>query len=162
MLSLHIAPPLRNAMNLIDRIVQFHPAIRDIRRDIHAHPELRFQETRTADLIADRLQAWGIPIVRGLALTREDLLRRAVIMAIMCQGRVEFESIELAHLIKMRDYFAAELAALEPFVEGGLVEVNDESIQLTAMGWYFVRGVAMTFDKNLQADKVRERFSRII
>ena len=56
-------------MNLIDRIVQFHHEIRDIRRDIHAHPELRFQETRTADLIADRLQAWGIPIVRGLGGT---------------------------------------------------------------------------------------------
>jgi oxygen-independent coproporphyrinogen-3 oxidase len=37
--------------------------------------------------------------VRGLALTRDDLVRRAVIMAMMCQGRVEFESIELAHLI---------------------------------------------------------------
>ena len=69
MLSLHIASPHRNAMNLIDRIVQFHHEIRDIRRDIHAHPELRFQETRTADLIADRLQAWGIPIVRGLGGT---------------------------------------------------------------------------------------------
>ena len=69
MLSLHIAPPHRNAMNLIDRIVQFHHEIRDIRRDIHAHPELRFQETRTADLIAERLQAWGIPVVRGLGGT---------------------------------------------------------------------------------------------
>ena len=56
-------------MNLIDRIVQFHHEIRDIRRDIHAHPELRFQETRTADLIAERLQAWGIPVVRGLGGT---------------------------------------------------------------------------------------------
>jgi amidohydrolase len=56
-------------MNLIDRIVQFHHDIRDIRRDIHAHPELRFQETRTADLIADRLQSWGIPVTRGLGGT---------------------------------------------------------------------------------------------
>jgi oxygen-independent coproporphyrinogen-3 oxidase len=44
----------------------------------------------------------------------------------------------------------------------GLVEVSDTDIQVTAMGWYFVRGVAMVFDKHLQADKVRERFSRII
>ncbi len=56
-------------MNLIDRIVQFHHEIRDIRRDIHSHPELRFQENRTADLIAERLQAWGIPITRGLGGT---------------------------------------------------------------------------------------------
>jgi hypothetical protein len=52
-----------------------------------------------------------VPGHAGLALTRDDLVRRAVIMAMMCQGRVEFESIELAHLVKMREYFAAELAA---------------------------------------------------
>jgi amidohydrolase len=56
-------------MNLIDRIVQFHHDIRDIRRDIHAHPELRFQETRTSDLIAQRLQSWGIAVTRGLGGT---------------------------------------------------------------------------------------------
>ena len=56
-------------MNLIDRIVQFHHDIRDIRRDIHAHPELRFQETRTAALVAERLQSWGIPVTRGLGGT---------------------------------------------------------------------------------------------
>ena len=83
-------------------------------------------------------------------------------MAIMCQGRVEFESIELAHLIKMREYFATELAALQPLAEGGLVEVGEDAIQVTPSGWFFVRGVAMTFDRHLQADKMRERFSRII
>jgi oxygen-independent coproporphyrinogen-3 oxidase len=44
----------------------------------------------------------------------------------------------------------------------GLVEVSDQAIQVTATGWYFVRAVAMVFDKHLRADKVRERFSRII
>jgi oxygen-independent coproporphyrinogen-3 oxidase len=100
--------------------------------------------------------------VRGLALTRDDLLRRAVIMALMCQGRVEFESIELAHLIKMREAFAHEFEQLRPLVEGGLVEITEQAIQVTPTGWYFIRAVAMVFDKHLQADRVRERFSRII
>jgi amidohydrolase len=56
-------------MNLVDRIVQFHHEIRDIRRDIHAHPELRFEEQRTADLVAARLEQWGIPVMRGLGRT---------------------------------------------------------------------------------------------
>jgi len=120
------------------------------------------QNAKTLPEYYDAVQRGEFPVVRGLTLTRDDLVRRAVIMAIMCQGRVEFESIELAHLIKMRDYFATELAALQPMVEGGLVEVTDDAIQVTATGWFFVRGVAMTFDKHLQADKVRERFSRII
>ena len=56
-------------MNLIDRVVQFHHEIRDIRRDIHAHPELRFEEHRTADVVAAKLQEWGIPVLRGLGGT---------------------------------------------------------------------------------------------
>jgi hippurate hydrolase len=40
-----------------------------LRRDIHAHPELGFEEQRTADLVADRLQAWGIPVDRRFAKT---------------------------------------------------------------------------------------------
>jgi oxygen-independent coproporphyrinogen-3 oxidase len=120
------------------------------------------QNAKTLPEYYDAVNRGEFPVVRGLALTRDDLVRRAVIMAIMCQGRVEFESIELAHLIRVREYFAAELAALQPMVDGGLVEIDDESIQVTATGWFFVRGVAMAFDKHLLADKVRERFSRII
>ncbi len=110
----------------------------------------------------DALRQGQFPVVRGLALTRDDVVRRAVIMAIMCQGRVEYESIEVSHLVDMRQTFAAELKQLEPLQEQGLVEIDDEAIQVTALGGYFVRAVAMVFDKHLQADKVRERFSRII
>jgi oxygen-independent coproporphyrinogen III oxidase len=101
-------------------------------------------------------------VVRGLALTRDDLLRRAVIMALMCQGRVDFESLEAAHLMKMRETFANELEQLKPLQQLGLVEVNDTEIQITSTGWFFVRAVAMVFDRHLQADRTRERFSRII
>ena len=101
-------------------------------------------------------------MVRGLALSRDDLVRRAVIMAVMCQGQVSFESIELAHLIEFRKYFASELEALEKLVEQGLVVLDDTSIQVTEMGWFFVRAVAMVFDRYLQTDRNRARFSKII
>ncbi len=120
------------------------------------------QNAKTLDEYYDALARANFPIVRGLALTRDDLVRRAVIMALMCQGRVEFESIELAHLMKMREYFAPELEELRQLEKMGLVEVSEQDIQVTATGWYFVRAVAMVFDRNLQADQVRERFSRII
>ncbi len=120
------------------------------------------QNAKTLPEYSDALAQNEFPIVRGLALTRDDLLRRTVIMALMCQGRVEFESVELAHLVNFREVFAPELAQLAALQEMGLVEVAEQAIQVTAMGWFFVRAVAMVFDRHLRADRVRERFSRII
>ena len=120
------------------------------------------QNAKTLDEYYDAVRNGQFPVVRGLASTRDDLVRRAVVMALMCQGRVEFESIELAHLIKMHDYFKTELAELAELQALGLCELGEDSVQVTATGWFFVRAVAMVFDKHLRADKVRERFSRII
>ena len=120
------------------------------------------QNAKTLSEYEDALAQNELPVVRGLALTRDDLLRRSVIMGLMCQGRVEYESVELAHLINFRETFAPEFERLKPLQEMGLVEVGAQAIQVTATGWYFVRAVALTFDRYLQSDKVRERFSRII
>jgi oxygen-independent coproporphyrinogen-3 oxidase len=120
------------------------------------------QNAKTLPEYYDALRHGELPVVRGIALSRDDLVRRAVIMALMCQGRLDFESIELAHLIRVRDYFANELEQLAPLAEAGLVEIEPRAIQVTAAGWYVVRAVAMVFDRYLQNDKLRERFSRII
>jgi amidohydrolase len=56
-------------MQLIDRVVQFRAEIQAIRRDIHAHPELRFEERRTGDVVARQLAAWGLEVHRGLGGT---------------------------------------------------------------------------------------------
>ncbi|GAA4337488.1 M20 aminoacylase family protein [Pigmentiphaga soli] len=56
-------------MHLLEPIVEFQQQLKAIRRDLHAHPELRFEERRTADRIAAQLQEWGIPVERGLGVT---------------------------------------------------------------------------------------------
>jgi amidohydrolase len=56
-------------MTVIDSIAQHASALAAVRRDIHAHPELCFQEVRTADLVAAKLTDWGIPVHRGLGTT---------------------------------------------------------------------------------------------
>ncbi len=56
-------------MNLFDPIIAFQADIAKVRRDIHAHPELCYEEHRTAEVIAKQLQEWGIPILRGMAET---------------------------------------------------------------------------------------------
>lgn len=120
------------------------------------------QNAKTLEEYYDFLDQGQFPVVRGLALTRDDLVRRAVIMALMCQGRLSFESIELAYLIDFKPYFHKELETLQTQVEQGLVILDDTGIQVTAKGWFFVRAVAMVFDRYLQTDRTRAKFSKIL
>src|ERR1035437_1661347 len=120
------------------------------------------QNAKTLEEYGDYLDQGRFPVVRGLALSRDDLVRRAVIMALMCQGQVLFESIELSHLIEFRQYFATEMEALNKLADQGLVTLDDSGIQVTDRGWFFVRAVAMVFDRYLQTDRTRARFSKII
>ena len=56
-------------MKLVDPIIAFQSEIQQIRRDLHAHPELCYEEQRTSDVVADKLTQWGIPVIRGLGVT---------------------------------------------------------------------------------------------
>ena len=120
------------------------------------------QNAKTMEEYGDLLDQGHLPVVRGLALTRDDLIRRSVIMALMCQGHVQYESINLAWLVDFKTLFTQELIQLEAMQAQGLVQLSESGIQVTAMGWFFVRGVAMVFDRYVQADRNRSRFSKII
>ncbi len=120
------------------------------------------QNAKTMEEYCDSIDHGRFPVVRGLALSRDDLLRRAVIMALMCQGQVAFESINLAYLIEFQTYFAGEMTALNDLASQGLVTLDQTGIQVTSDGWFFVRAVAMVFDRYLQTDRTRAKFSKII
>jgi oxygen-independent coproporphyrinogen-3 oxidase len=120
------------------------------------------QNVKTLDDYYDLLNQGRLPVARGMALSRDDLVRRTVIMALMCQGSVLFESVELSHLVDFKQYFAPEMEAMAVMQAQGLLTMDDAGIHVTELGWFFVRGVAMVFDKYLQADKNRARFSKII
>jgi oxygen-independent coproporphyrinogen-3 oxidase len=120
------------------------------------------QNAKTLEEYEDHVAQRRLPVVRGLALTRDDLARRAAIMALMCQGQLLFESIEHAWLLDFREYFEPELERLRDFEAMGLVECDESGIQVTPAGWYVVRAIAMVFDRHLQADRNRTKFSRIL
>ncbi|HEY8068242.1 MAG TPA: M20 aminoacylase family protein [Burkholderiales bacterium] len=61
--------PSEKLSDPVEKIRGYHAELQTIRRDIHAHPELAFQESRTSQKVADQLQAWGIEVHRGLAKT---------------------------------------------------------------------------------------------
>jgi hippurate hydrolase len=60
---------MEKQMKLVEPIIAFQSEIQQIRRDLHAHPELCYEEQRTSDVVADKLTEWGIPVIRGLGVT---------------------------------------------------------------------------------------------
>jgi len=121
-----------------------------------------YQNAKTLPEYYESLQRRELPVVRGYSLTADDELRHDVIMALMCQGRVEFEPVEAAHGVPFRDYFAAELQTLRGMAASGLVTVEEGAVQVTASGWFLVRAIAMVFDHHLQTAKERHRFSKVL
>ena len=99
---------------------------------------------------------------RGLQLDRDDLVRRSVIMALMCHFEVSKEAIETAHLIKFDEYFRRELSSMTPLLEAGLVEDTAEWLTVTPSGRLLVRAVAMNFDRYLGQDQRARQYSRIL
>ncbi len=120
------------------------------------------QNVKSLDEYYDALDRHTLPVLRGVELNADDLLRRAMIQALMCHFEVSIESIEIAHLISFKDYFAAELADLQAMEEAGLVEVTDKWITVRPEGRLLVRGIAMVFDRYLRADRERTRYSKVI
>ena len=111
------------------------------------------QNAKTLPEYYAALAAGRLPVERGLALSAEDRLRRDVIMALMCQGRVEFASIRARHGVELREHCADALAGAAALQTDGLVQLEPQALQLTPLGWAFVRGIAMLFDEHLQASR---------
>jgi oxygen-independent coproporphyrinogen-3 oxidase len=121
-----------------------------------------YQNAKTLPEYYDSLAQRRLPVVRGHASSKDDLVRRDVIMALMCQGRVDFETVESTHGISVPDYFGPELVRLRALAQAGLIELQERTVQVTASGWFFVRAVAMVFDRYLRTGQELQRFSRVI
>jgi oxygen-independent coproporphyrinogen-3 oxidase len=103
-----------------------------------------------------------LPVWRGLSLSAEDRLRRAVVSAIMCQGRVRFGEFERKYRIDFSDHFALELELLKPLEEDGLIELSDFGIDVTPTGLLLLRVIAMKFDEYLINDNKGKSYSKVI
>ena len=110
-----------------------------------------------AALDADKLPVW-----RGLGLSGEDRLRREVISAIMCRGYVRFGDFERKFSIDFSNHFALELELLKPLEEDGLIELSEQSIEVTPTGLLLLRVIAMKFDEYLINDLQGNSYSKVI
>jgi oxygen-independent coproporphyrinogen-3 oxidase len=105
----------------------------------------------------DAIAAGQLPVARGLALTGDDLVRRAVMGALMATGGVDFGAIGQAHGIDAHRHFAPELERLQPFVASGAVKIEGASLRLTPAGRLVARAVAGVFDRHLHREPGRPR-----
>ncbi|HET7198769.1 MAG TPA: oxygen-independent coproporphyrinogen III oxidase [Burkholderiales bacterium] len=121
-----------------------------------------YQDQKRLDDYGAALDAGHLPVARGLELSHDDLLRRAVIQALACHFRLSIESIEDAYLVDFHQYFARELEDLARLQDEGLVDLSDEWITVTPRGRLLVRVVCMAFDRYLREAQQRARYSKVI
>jgi len=103
-----------------------------------------------------------LPVMRGMKLSEDDEIRRSVISRLLCHCTLRKNEVESDFGIRFDDYFAAELARLEPLRADGLVTLSADSISVTHLGRIFIRNVGMVFDKYLQKPKDKPVFSKTL
>ncbi|MGB0682972.1 MAG: oxygen-independent coproporphyrinogen III oxidase [Magnetovibrionaceae bacterium] len=110
-------------------------------------PQGYAQNTQRLRQYADEVKAGRFPVVKGFELTAEDETRRGIIEKIMCELTVDLGAFE--------ERFEAEIDALSPLADDGIVALDGDRITVTEEGRPFVRLVAATFDTYLASGKAR-------
>ena len=103
-----------------------------------------------------------LPIVKGLLVDDDDLLRAAVIQDLMCYDSLDFDKFGAAHGIDFREYFAEEVQQLDVLEKDELIELSDAGITITPKGRLLLRNIAMTFDRYINLAENDSRFSKAI
>lgn len=120
------------------------------------------QNHRDLDSYYDSLDRGMLPVARGIELSADDLLRRAVIQSLACHFRLPKKSIEIAYLVDFDRYFSDELADLRAMEHDGLLKLDAEWITVTPRGRMLIRSICMVFDKYLRRERETARYSRVI
>lgn len=120
------------------------------------------QNHRALDPYYAALDKRQVPVARGIELGADDLLRRTVIQALMCEFALSKERLEAAYLIDFDRYFAAELEELRAFEDLGLLAVEDGWLEVTPKGRFVIRGICMVFDRYLRYEREGMRYSAVV
>ena len=106
-----------------------------------------------------------IPLEKGVQLTQDDLIRRTIIMELMCQFKLSAPDLEskyhLGFDLDFNDYFASELVALDALEKDGLIQRWGDGIEVTPSGRLLIRNIAAVFDTYL-SKKSEGIFSKAI
>ncbi len=121
-----------------------------------------YQNVKDLDSYYSSLTRGELPVLRGMMLNQDDLLRREIIQRIMCQFRLDFYEIEQKYNLDFKTYFQNELAKLPSLAQLGLIKITNDFLTVTNKGRFLIRNVAMVFDKYLQQSMDNKRYSKVI
>lgn len=114
-------------------------------------------EAYLAGIAADRL-----PIQRGYLLTRDDEIRRELLLELFCNFRVDLRALGERFGIDAAAYLSTDIDRLAPMERDGLVSRSPEAIEVSPVGRFFIRNVCMTFDQHLEQDSKARVYSRTV
>ncbi|AUD78157.1 oxygen-independent coproporphyrinogen III oxidase [Kangiella profundi] len=120
------------------------------------------QSMRGLDEYYERVEAGELAVWRGCYLEDDDLLRREVIMQLICHFKLDFSDIEKAFNINFKEYFADELESLVRFEEDGLLNLTDTGIQVNDAGRLLIRNICMAFDAYFKEVNIIPTYSKAI
>lgn len=103
-----------------------------------------------------------LPIVKGYYLSDDDILRRYVIMRIMCDFELTFADVESKFNINFKEYFKNALNNLKEAEEDNLLIINNNKISITEMGRLLIRNIAMNFDGYIERKEDTGKYSRTV
>ncbi len=104
-----------------------------------------------------------LPVYRGIKLNRDDLIRKAVIMELMANFKLNISKIEKDFSINFKEYFKDALKELEEFEKEDLVNINDKEIRVSETGTMLIRNIVMPFDAYLKRIPEKKRvFSKTV
>lgn len=104
-----------------------------------------------------------LPTALGYRVNQDDIIRKHVIMRLMCDMELTKSEVEKRFGINFDEYFAESLPKLREFIDDGLVELTDDKIIVTLMGRLVIRNIAMCFDAYLEKMmKEKPIFSRTV
>ena len=107
----------------------------------------------------DNLQ---LPILRGVVLTDDDILRRYVISQIMCQFKLDYRTVADKFSIDFADYFQIEINKLRDLERLGLISLTNAGFIVTPKGRFLIRNIAVIFDKYYQQAINNKSYSKVI
>jgi oxygen-independent coproporphyrinogen-3 oxidase len=110
----------------------------------------------------EMIESGELPIVKGLLIDDDDLLRAAVIQDLMCYDSLSFDDFGARHNIDFRAYFASEIEKLDVLEKDDLIVLSDTGIEITPRGRLLLRNIAMTFDRYIDLEENDNRFSKAI